>query len=69
MFQGHTAGKGADRKRTHVPRLYVALGGIPMPLPQRCLSRGHHARRRDTVHQKARQVPEDPEEGGKRGEK
>ncbi|XP_047460686.1 O-phosphoseryl-tRNA(Sec) selenium transferase isoform X2 [Mugil cephalus] len=64
--KGHTTGQGADRKRTHVSRVHVALGVVPVPLPQRCLGRGDHPRRRDAVHEETRQVPEGAEERGGR---
>ncbi|XP_069374607.1 O-phosphoseryl-tRNA(Sec) selenium transferase isoform X2 [Paralichthys olivaceus] len=60
--KGNTAGQGADHKRPHFPRLHVALRGLPLPLPQRCLCCGHHPGRCDAVHQTARQVPEVSEE-------
>lgn len=66
-FQGCAAGQRADRKWPHVPRLHVALGDVPLPLPQRRLGRGHHSRRRHALRQAARQVPEGSEEGEQRG--
>lgn len=66
--QGDTTGQGADCQRTHISWVYVALRVIPLPLPQRCFCYRHHSGRRDPVHEKARQVPEDAEEGRERSE-
>lgn len=68
-LQGNPPGQGADHKRTHIPRVYVALGVVPVSLPQRRLGCGHHSRRCDALHQKARQMPEGSEERGQRGGK